>query len=143
MSSAPPTIKSRPLSLVYDIPISKTQRFWNGIKEGKVYTTKCKKCKKLYFPPVGDCSACLSSEMEWVELSNEAEIETFTHIPIKPASFQSYDDYTIAIGRLKEGVRVLAWLTGTRLEDIKVGMKVKLTAKITREGMLTYEFTPL
>ena len=139
----PPTLKSKPLSLTYYIPTSKTQKFWDGIKEGKIYTTKCKKCEKLNFPPVADCPTCLSSNMKWVELSGKGEIETFTHIPIKPASFQSYDDYTIAIARLNEGVRALAWLTGVKLADTKVGMKVKLVAKTTTEGMLTYEFVPI
>jgi uncharacterized OB-fold protein len=139
----PPTLKSKPLSLTYYIPTSKTQKFWDGIKEGKLYTTKCKKCKKLNFPPIADCPTCLSSNMEWVELSGKGEIETFTHIPVKPASFQSCNDYTIAIARLNEGVRVLAWLTGAKLSDTKVGMKVKLVAKTTPEGMPTYEFVPI
>jgi len=139
----PPTIRTRPLNLVYNVPINKTQKFWDGIKEGKVYTTRCKKCQKLFFPPVADCPTCLSSDMEWVELSREAEVETFTHISIKPASFQAYENYTIAIGRLKEGVRVLAWLIGAQLKDVKVGMKVKLATKVMPDGMLTYEFTPL
>ncbi|MDH5733772.1 MAG: OB-fold domain-containing protein, partial [Candidatus Bathyarchaeota archaeon] len=85
----------------------------------------------------------LSSDMEWVELGGEGEIETFTHIAVKPATFQSYDDYTIAIARLKEGVRVLAWLSGATLIETKVGMKVRLVAKTTSEGVLTYEFVPI
>ena len=143
MASAPPAIRSRPLTLVFNVPVSKTQKFWDGIKEGKIYTTRCKKCQKLSFPPIGDCPTCLSSDMEWVELGEEAEIETFTYIPIKPASFQSYDNYTIAIAKLNEGVRVLAWLTDAKLEDVKVGMKVKLAAKVRHDGTLTYEFKPL
>jgi len=138
-----PTLKSKPLTLTYYIPTSKTQKFWEGIKEGKIYTTRCKKCEKLNFPPVADCPACLSSDMEWVELGGEGEIETFTHIHVKPATFQSYGDYTIAIARLKEGVRVLAWLSGAKLTETKVGMKVKLVAKTTPEGVLTYEFVPV
>lgn len=141
MASAPPTLRSRPLSLTYEIPIGKTKKFWDGIKEGKIYTTKCKKCGKLFFPPVADCSTCLLSDMEWVELSDEAEIETFTYVPVMPATFQQYEPYTIAIGRLKEGVRVLAWLKGVKLDEMKVGMRVKLAPKVTSEGMLTYEFT--
>jgi len=140
VASAPLTLKSRPLTLTYDIPVGKTQKFWDGIKEGKIYTTKCKKCGKIFFPPVADCPTCLSSDMEWIKLSDEAEIETFTHVSAMPATFQHYEPYTIAIGRLKEGVRVLAWLKGVKLEDTKVGMKVKLAAKVTSEGMLTYEF---
>ena len=81
--------------------------------------------------------------MEWVELSREGVVETFTHIPVKPASFQSYGNYTIAIAKLKEGVRVLAWLTDAKLEDVKVGMKVKLGTKVLPDGSLTYEFKPL
>jgi len=112
-----PTLRSRTLRITYNIPISKTLKFWEGIKEGKIYATKCKKCGKLYFPPVADCSACLSSEMEWVELSGEGELETFTHI--------------------------IVWLVGVKKKDVKVGMKVKLMAKVTPEGRLTYEFRPI
>jgi uncharacterized OB-fold protein len=38
---------------------------------------------------------------------------------------------------------VLAWLTGFKLSQIKVGMKVKLIAKVSEEGNATYEYVPL
>ncbi|MBS7647317.1 MAG: Zn-ribbon domain-containing OB-fold protein [Candidatus Bathyarchaeia archaeon] len=136
-----PHIKSREIKVVQDIPISKTLPFWEGIKQGKILATKCKKCGKLYFPPVADCSKCFSSNMEWIELSREATIETFTHVVVRPRSFQQEKPYTVAIGKLQEGLRVLAWLTGFKLSEIKVGMKAKLVAKITHEGEPTYEFT--
>ncbi|MEM3458567.1 MAG: Zn-ribbon domain-containing OB-fold protein [Candidatus Bathyarchaeia archaeon] len=138
-----PSIKSREIKIVQDMPISKTLKFWEGLKEGKIYATKCRKCGRLYFPPSADCSECLCSDMDWVELSSEAEIETFTHVVFRPTSFCEYKPYTVAIGRLKEGVRVLAWLTGFKLSQIKVGMKVKLVAKTSQEGNPTYEFVPL
>ncbi|MEM3577038.1 MAG: Zn-ribbon domain-containing OB-fold protein [Candidatus Bathyarchaeia archaeon] len=141
--SAMPSIKSREIKIVQEIPIGKTLKFWEGLKEGKVYASRCTKCGKIYFPPVADCPECLTSNMEWTELSNEAEIETFTHVVVRPTSFQQNKPYTVAIGRLKEGVKVLAWLTGFKLSQVKVGMKVKLTAKVTPEGNLTYEFVPL
>lgn len=140
--SAMPSIKSREIKIVQDIPISKTLKFWEGLKEGKVYATKCAKCGKTYFPPSADCPECLTSNMEWIKLSSEAEIETFTHVVVRPTSFQQNKPYTVAIGRLEEGVRVLAWLTGFKLSQVKVGMKVKLVAKVTPEGNLTYEFAP-
>jgi len=138
-----PTIKSKPMSLSYDIPISKTKQFWDSLKEGKVIATKCKKCGMLNFPPAADCPNCYSSDIEWLPLSGEGEIETFTHVIVKPQSFQEYEPYTIAIAKLKDGVKVLAWLTGTSIENIKVGMKVKLQAKIHQEKTLTYEFIPI
>jgi len=140
--SSMPSIKSREIKIVQDIPISRTLKFWEGLKEGKVYTTKCVKCGKPHFPPVADCPDCLSSEMEWIELSSEVEVETFTHVVIRPTSFQQNKPYTVAIGKLKEDVKVLAWLTGFKMSEIKVGMKAKLVAKITPEGNPTYEFVP-
>ncbi len=137
-----PTIKTRPLTLAQEIPISKTQKFWEGLKEGKVYGTRCVKCRNLYFPPVADCSNCRSSQVEWIELSNEAEIETYTHVVVRPSSFQHFKPYTVAIGKLKEGVKVLAWLSGIKLSEIKTGMKVKLIAKVAEDGNPTYEFVP-
>ena len=137
-----PSIKSRKIELVEDIPISKTLKFWEGLKEGKVYATKCKTCGKIFFPPNVDCPECLTTDLEWVPLSSEAEIETFTHVVIRPTTFQQYKPYTVAIGNLKEGVRVLAWLTGFKLSEIKVNMKAKLVAKTSPEGNSTYEFVP-
>ena len=137
-----PSIKSREIKLVQDIPISKNLKFYEGLKEGKVYATKCKQCGKLYFPPNADCPDCLTTELEWVQLSSEAEVETFTHVVIRPTTFQQNKPYTVAIGKLKEGVKVLAWLTGFKLSEIKVGMKVKLVAKMSTEGNPTYEFVP-
>jgi uncharacterized OB-fold protein len=138
-----PSIKSREIKLVQDIPISKNLKFYEGLREGKVYATKCKECGKLYFPPNADCPDCLTTELEWVQLSSEAEVETFTHVVIRPTTFQQNKPYTVAIGKLKENVKVLAWLTGFKLSEIKVGMKVKLVAKTSTEGNPTYEFVPL
>lgn len=139
--SSMPTLRSREIKIVQEIPTSKTLKFYEGLKEGKVYATKCKDCEKVYFPPMADCPECLTTGLDWVELSSDAEIETFTHVVIRPTTFQQHKPYTVAIGRLKEGVKVLAWLTGFKLSEVKVGMKAKLVAKATPEGNATYEFT--
>ena len=42
---APPTLHSkRSLTLRFNIPISKTNRFWEALGEGKFVTTKCGDC---------------------------------------------------------------------------------------------------
>ncbi|MDH5816041.1 MAG: Zn-ribbon domain-containing OB-fold protein [Candidatus Nezhaarchaeota archaeon] len=136
-----PTLKAREVKVAPEIPISKTLPFWEGLKQGKVMATKCKKCGKIYFPPAADCGSCLSSDMDWLELSGEAEIEAFTHIVVRPQTFMNERPYTVAIGRLEEGVRVVAWLTGFRKSEIKVGMKAKLKAFVTPDGNPMYVFT--
>ena len=140
----PLTLKSaRTLELKYNLPISRTSRFWEGLKEGKIYATKCKKCGRLVFPPVADCGECGSSDVEWVELDGEGEVVSFTEVVVKPASFRDEGSYIVCIGRLKEGVKVLAWLVGVDRMDVKVGLKVKLVAREASEGNASFEFVPV
>jgi uncharacterized OB-fold protein len=127
---------------VFELPTDKLTEFWNGLEKGKVYASKCKKCGHITFPPATDCSRCLNSGVEWVEIQGEGEVETFTHIVIRPASFQSHPTYTVAVVRMNAGVKVLAWLTGTKLSDVKVGAKVRLTAIQSEDGP-SYGFTPI
>ena len=134
---------ARTLSLSFIIPAHRGIKFWEGIREGKLLTTKCKKCHKIYFPPKMDCPDCMISGMDWIQLSGDAQLESFTEILVKPANFSKYPDYICAVGKLKEGPSVLAWLTGIKREDAKVGMKLKLKPKVVEEeGRLTYEFIP-
>ncbi len=140
----PLTLKSnRTLHITYNLPISRISKFWQGLKEGIVYATKCENCGRTHFPPVADCGDCGSSNMRWVELDGHGEIETFTQIIATPHSFSKEQSYIIAIAKLKDEIKTLAWLTGVEREDVKVGMSVKLMAKVTPEGRIAYEFVPL
>ena len=134
---------ARTLQITYNLPISRTSKFWEGLKEGKVYATTCTKCGKMHFPPVADCGNCGSSEVEWIELDGKGKVVTFTQIFVKPASFSEEPAYIVAIARLKEDVKALAWLTGIKREDVKVGMKVKLVAKNFSDKRVAYKFIPL
>ena len=142
MSLGPPTqkLKSRPVTFIFELPTDKLIEFWNGLPQGKVYASKCTKCGKVTFPPVANCSRCLSSGVEWIDLQGEGEIETFTHIVVRPTSFANHETYTVAVAKMKEGARVLAWLEGAKMGKVKVGTKVKLVGKVTDEGP-TYAFT--
>jgi len=133
----------RTLPIKYTIAISKIREFFDGLEEGRILATRCKHCGKLYFPPQADCPNCRKDDMEWVELSGEAELETYTIIKAKPKTFAHYEDYVLAIGKLKEGIKVLAWLRIKDQKEIRVGMKMRLVvAKRMPEGYLTYEFVP-
>lgn len=129
-----PTVKSRTLTLTHDIPISKTKKFWEGLRNGKVYASKCMKCSKVYYPPQADCPECLTSQMEWIQLS-EGEIETFTKVSLKPQGFEQYkEDFIIAIAKTPEGAKVMGWLENEDIENIKPGTLVKMTAKTMPDG---------
>jgi hypothetical protein len=137
-----PSITSRPITFVHKVPVLKTRLFWDGLKEGKVYATKCRKCGKVYYPPQGDCAPCLSSDMEWMELRRDVVLETYTHALQRPAGFDQYEPYIIAIARTREGVRVMGWLEGTKPEEVKVGMKLEMSTRKLPDGFLVITFKP-
>ena len=137
-----PSMKSRTLTATHDIPISKTKIYWDGLKDGKVYATKCKKCGEVYYPPQVDCSNCLTSDVEWIQLF-EGNLETFTQAYLKPQGFSHYEhNYIVAIAKTAEDVKVMGWLEDVDVKAAKVGMPVKITAKIMPDGFPAIIFKP-
>jgi len=140
----PVYISVRELPLRFQFGVAKVQKFFEGLKEGKIYMTQCKTCGEKYFPPQADCPKCLTSNMEWIPLSGEGELVTCTMICVKPSTYTHYRDYIVGIAKMKEGVKVLAWLKIDDPKKIKPKMKVKLTTTVREpEGFITYEFVPL
>jgi uncharacterized OB-fold protein len=129
-----PSMKSRSLTLSHDIPISKTRVYWDGLKEGKVFAARCKKCGETYYPPQVDCPKCLASEVEWIQLL-EGNLETFTQVYLKPQGFSHYEqNYIVAIAKITGGVKIMGWLEEGDVKNLKVGMQVKITAKTMPDG---------
>ncbi len=134
----------REIKLRFVISVEKTRKFFEALSEGKLLATKCKKSGKILFPPQVDCPDDPTDEVEWVELPNEGELLTWTVIYVKPYSFGHYQDYTVGIARLSNGVQVLAWVRETDPSKLKVGQKVKIEiVKREPEGYLTYEIVPV
>jgi uncharacterized OB-fold protein len=140
LAEVPHLHSRRSLNLRFDIPISKTKEFWDKLRGGSLVTTKCRKCGEISFPPQADCPNCMAGDPEWVQLGTEAELVTYTHVQTTPASFAGSGAYTIAIAKLREGPKILAWLEGA--SDAKPGMKLSLVARSSKEGNPYYVFVP-
>jgi uncharacterized OB-fold protein len=80
--------------------------------------------------------------MEWVELDGRGEVVAFTHVIARPTSFQERPPYTIVIANLVDGIKILAWIEGSEMTEIEVGMKVQLKAGRTEDGDPSYWFVP-
>lgn len=141
--SDPPVLHSRrPLTLRFDIPISRTHEFWDSLRDGKFVTTKCSKCGLVTFPPQSDCPRCMGAEFEWIDLGRDVTLVTFTRVMVTPGSFSAEGTYTIAIAEFGGGIKALAWLEGVRAEDASPGMKLRVEARIRPDGSPYYVFVP-
>jgi len=58
-------------------------RFFEGLKEERIWGTKCKRCSRILVPARPFCSRCFEDMEEWVEVSQEGTIVTWCYVNYK------------------------------------------------------------
>ena len=121
---------------------TKTEKFVDLLKEGKVCGTICKSCGAKFFPPRGDCNFCLSDEMEWFDITGAGELITYTQAMYAPAGFEKDVPYTLGVARFEDGAKVFGRLDKSIPEEnIRPGMKVRLKVIDLDDDRLSYVLT--
>jgi uncharacterized OB-fold protein len=120
---------------------TKAVDFVEYLQQGKVMKTKCKNCGTIYFPPRVDCQKCLSSDMEWIDITNNSKLVTYTIVHYGPSGFEDQAPYTLAITEFEDGLRIFGRLSKDIKEsDIKPGMELKIVPVKLPEDKVSYEF---
>jgi hypothetical protein len=125
-----------------DEKYTKISEFFKNLKEGRLTTTKCRKCAKLLWPPRIVCPHCLSNEMEWINLGTEGELYAFTEMRLgAPLGF--VQDMPFCIGIVKIGGLLLsARIDDANYEQLKIGDKVRLKIVELEDGRVFFRFKP-
>ena len=120
--------------------ISKVNDFVDYLEKGKVMATKCKDCGQIFFPPRADCYKCLTSDMEWVEVTGSGKLLSYSKLEYAPVGFG--DDLPYSIALLDFGdYKVFGRLSGDiPEEEIEVGMDMTVTPNTLPNGNLNYVF---
>lgn len=120
--------------------ISKTNQFVSYLEEGKVEGTRCKDCGLSFFPPRSDCYKCLTSNMDWFEVSGTGKLLTYSKLEYGPVGFEGDLPYAIAV--LDYGdYKVFGRLSSDLKDDeIKVGMEMKAAVNKLPNGQINYVF---
>jgi len=115
--------------------------------------SKCLSCGNYYFPKTLTCKnpICKEKKVEDVLLSRRGKLYSYTiqeYPPPPPFKMEPVAPYAIGLVALPEKIRVMGMLTGTKFEDIKIGMDVeiiieKLYEKQNGEEVVTYKFKPI
>jgi uncharacterized OB-fold protein len=119
---------------------TKVDKFVDLLDEGKVAGTKCKGCGMKYFPPRANCSNCLSSDMEWFEISGPGKLVSFSTLIYAPTGFEQDLPYAIALADFGD-VKVFGRMSkDLKEEDTKIGMDVEVVPVKLRGEKVAYEF---
>lgn len=90
-------------------------RFFHGLRDRTILGVRCPKCSRVLVPARSFCDVCFERTEEWVQVSNEGKLETFTIV-------------TAAFPGLPEPPIVMAYVTldgaDTALINVVLGLDV-------------------
>jgi uncharacterized OB-fold protein len=123
---------------VFPAPIvnAESQPFWDGAAKGKFMFKTCKSCGKSHFYPRTLCPYCFSDKTEWVEASGKGVI--YSHSTMRRVP----EPYTLAYVTLAEGPTALTAIVDCDPDKLKIGQKVHVVFKASKEGPLVPGFAP-
>lgn len=89
---------------VPDVQSEHEQEFWDRMVDGEVCVQHCNDCGENVYPPRLRCPDCLSSDVNYQEISGKGTVRGYTiiHRPSLP-KFQDEVPIVSAIVRLPEG----------------------------------------
>jgi len=120
--------------------ITKINDFVDHLEADKVTGTRCKDCGSYFFPPRADCYQCLTSNMEWFEVSGSGKLVTYSRLQYAPAGFEEDVPYYLAVVEFGD-YRVFGRISKEVSEDeISVGMAIKAAVEKLPNDRLTYVF---
>jgi uncharacterized OB-fold protein len=99
--------------------------FWAAAAEHRLSVQRCTACQQLRFPAGPTCAACLSGDVEWVDLSGRGEVQSW--VVFHQVYFPGLTDvvpYNVTLVRLAEGLRFVSNVVGLADRDIRIGMPV-------------------
>ncbi|WBV42806.1 Zn-ribbon domain-containing OB-fold protein [Pseudoroseomonas cervicalis] len=113
-----------------------TQRFWDAARQGRLLIGRNTKTGQTHYPPRPFCPFSDEGEVEWIEVSGEGTVYSFSIMRAKTP-------YAIAYVELAEGPRMMTNIVGCDFDAVKIGMKVKLAFRDTEgDGPPVPMFTP-
>ncbi|HKZ94850.1 MAG TPA: Zn-ribbon domain-containing OB-fold protein [Candidatus Bathyarchaeia archaeon] len=139
----PETVKLPFMLDFYPLEDAKTteiSQFFQNLKQGKLTTTKCKKCSQLLWPPRIVCPNCLASEFEWADLGTEGELYAFTEVRIgAPLGF--VQDAPFCVGLVKiGGLTISSRIDNAKHDQLKIGDKLQLKIVELADGRIFFRF---
>ncbi|MDQ7849728.1 MAG: Zn-ribbon domain-containing OB-fold protein [Armatimonadota bacterium] len=98
--------------------------------EPQLVGSRCRQCGARFFPRRGVCARCLSAEVEVVPLGRVGTLHTYTVVYQSTPEFPT--PYILAYVDLPEGVRLLAPLAGVPVDQVRIGMPLRLQVEPLR-----------
>ncbi len=129
-----------PVESLYTVGIA-GERFFRTLKEkGEITGTRCDRCKIVYVPGRLFCERCFAQLDEWVTVSPQGKLESWTVVYVGLDGGRLTKPETVGLIKLEGASTVLVHRLGEVSSDaLHIGMKVVAVLKPQpeREGAIT------
>jgi uncharacterized OB-fold protein len=115
-------------------------RFFVALRdEKKITATKCGACGKVFLPPRKVCPLCFTENAEWVNISDEGTVLTFSVARRQLAAIPQDRKVPVIWCLIKldgADTAMLHYLDEIKPEDVTIGMRVKAVFSEKRKGTI-------
>jgi len=117
--------------------------FWEATRERRLVLPWCTACERAIWFPREVCPHCRGTSFDWRPASGTGEVHAVS-VHHQPGLGRDAADgaYAVALVQLPEGVRMMSNIVGCALEDITVGMAVRVTWQPLSDGRHLAQFEP-
>mgnify|MGYP001012151578 CR=1 FL=1 len=120
-------------------PTALSQPFWDAANEGRLILQRCGACGVYRWTPQILCTACLSEEFSWEEVSGRGTLYSYTIVHRAPlAAFET--PYVLATVELEEGPLMLTQIVESAHERLAVDAPVEVAFTRANEAINLYTF---
>jgi len=119
----------RPYDILYRHSYGLVSKFFRGLKEKKIYGTRCPKCGDTFCAPRAHCwrDSCELQETEWVELKPKGMLHSYTVLAFAAESFLPNLPFILGYVRIDGCNTMMAMIVkGVELEDIECDTPVDI-----------------
>ncbi|MGA4991924.1 Zn-ribbon domain-containing OB-fold protein [Nonomuraea bangladeshensis] len=118
-----------------------TAFFWEGVRQGELRVQSCADCGLLRHPPGPLCPQCRSANRSYAVASGHGTLYSYVvhHRPPVPGR---ETPFVVGVVGLPEGVRVVGNVVDCPIEEVAVGMPLRVTYRSMDDELVLPMWTP-
>ncbi|WP_240506425.1 bifunctional MaoC family dehydratase N-terminal/OB-fold nucleic acid binding domain-containing protein [Thermoactinospora rubra] len=118
-----------------------TEFFWEGVRRRELRIQRCLDCGQLRHPPGPLCPSCRSANRGHTVATGEGTVYSYVvhHHPPVPGR---ETPYVVAVVELPEGVRIVGNIVNCRIDEVRIGMPVRVTYQAMDDELVLPMWAP-
>ena len=127
------------------VPDDVTRPYWDAAAEHRLCIARCANCGRFRHPPTATCPVCSSSSVEWTDLNGRGTVYSFI-VDYRNMVPGFEGPYVVAqvnpVDVDEELVRIVANIRDCAIDDVHIGMPVRVTFDDLEPGLALPQFVP-